>query len=831
MKKEKVHVMHSSHLDLYWIGAQADCLEKGAAIIDDALSRADGDSSFHFMIETARFLEYYADTYPDRLPALREAYERGQIEMAASYTDRLENHFGGESLVRNVLYGRKTIRRILGSDCDLCCHPDLPGFAEQTPQIYKKSGIRYYISARGFKHGARFRWQGLDGSCITMYNIPGHYAYYDVDEIISGFDETKRNIKSDEILMGCSAGDMGQAGTFIAREEGGGRIYDIDDLLHIVGARYPQYEFALANARDVIGRMPKSELVTMQGEYPSRWGHHGSALNVQFYFLDKQVERALTDAEKLTTVCGLLGKQISISFDRHPLRDPGGNNGERRYWDLKFMPDTVAEWIEYAWRLQVTTQDHNFGGVEGAQTEFDRSVYKRAALKIADLMIEKSLAALTTVSRTGSGMVMAVNTLNWARSEIVALPDMNLDPVRDYRAVDIQGNRSPILHCADGWQFLARDIPSFGLKNYRIEQGDCAQEGTAQVVDTAESLIVQNKYYRIGIRKKDGCIESFFDREAQKEWMRGGQALCIAALHDDSLGGSERTVVKEMLDVTTKNVRSVRVSRVDCLITQVQVITEVMDVKVYQTISLPNDKKKMSVSVAYNWPGTPDVQLKMELLRRGEDSKITYGVPYGAQTYGRYLETDSLQFGSDEISYELFNRYREVQGFFTVEEEGSYLTVASNQSAYDFVPGSALVLLARDVRNGAERDYRFTNAGTTSFIFDYTSGKGNWTKTARVPWEQRHPVYVTKGRGSGSELYSDSWIDTQGAGVLTVLAPSMSGAGVQARLYNPTPEKLPLQLKTSLGISPVECINMDGTAAEEPLDTLGGFEIKTITLA
>lgn len=36
MAKTKVFVMHSSHLDLFWIGAQADCLSKGAKIIDDA---------------------------------------------------------------------------------------------------------------------------------------------------------------------------------------------------------------------------------------------------------------------------------------------------------------------------------------------------------------------------------------------------------------------------------------------------------------------------------------------------------------------------------------------------------------------------------------------------------------------------------------------------------------------------------------------------------------------------------------------------------------------------------------------------------------------------
>lgn len=830
MEKTKVYVMHSSHLDLYWIGAQADCLEQGAMIIDKALTRAEKEPTFHFLIETARFLEYYADAYPMRLPALREAFACGQFEMAASYSDRLENHVDGESLVRNALYGRKIIRKVLGIDCDVCCHPDLPGFAEQTPQIYKKSGIRYYLSARGFKTGARFHWLGLDNSSIIMYNIPGHYAYYNVDTVVAAFEETKRTIGSDVILLGCSAGDMGAAGTFVAKVDGKAKVYDIDVFLQEVGGRYPQYAFELANARQVLGNMPKEGLASLRGEYPSRWGHHGSAMNVQFYQLDKQVDRALMDAEKLTTLCAILGKPVSIAMTRHPLRDPGGNGGKRRYWDLEITPDSITGWIEYAWRLQLTTQDHNFGGVEGAQTEFDRIIYKRAALKIADAMIEESLQTLSLLCDAGVDTVTVTNTMNWVRNETVTLPDMEMDAGREYVAIDAEGERVPVVHSADGWQFLARGIPSVGMKSYRVEPGTAPLAAGAQVIDLPETLTVQNTYYCLVVDKRSGVVDSFFDREDQREWMQGGNVLDIVALRDDSLGGSERNAEKETLDTSRKNVRAVRVRRADNLATQIEIITEVLDVKVYQTLTLPNDKKQMTIQLDYNWPGTPDVQLKMALVRRGDESRITYGVPYGAQVYGEYLETDSLRFGNDEISYELFNRYREVQGFFAVEENGSFLSVASNQSAYDFIPGGAYVLLARDVRNGAEQDYRFTNQGQTSFAFVFTTGKGSWTQATRVMWERQHPVYVRSGQGNGKTLCTKSWLDTNGIGVLTVLAPSVDGSGVLARLYNPTPAAMPLRLTTTLGLSVDACVNMDETPADEPIDTLGGFEIKTLRL-
>lgn len=828
MEKTEVFVMHSSHLDLYWIGAQADCLEKGAAIIDEALTRAQREPGFHFLLETARFLEYYAHAYPQRMDALKAAMQSGQFEMAASYTDRLENHVGGEALVRNALYGKKIIKDILGIDCRITCHPDLPGFAEQTPQIYKKSGIDYYLSARGFKNGARFKWQGLDDTDIIMYNIPGHYAYYDVERIIAGFEETKRHIGADFILLGCSAGDMGAAGTFIAKEDGKGVRYDIDDFLQKLNAKYPQYAFALANAHETLERMDKSNLKRMRGEYPSRWGHHGSAMNVYFYELDKLVDRKLGDAEKLTTICSALGMPQQLTMPKHPLKDPGGNGGSRRYYDLEITPCTVQEWIEYGWRLQIITQDHNFGGVEGAQSEFDRVIYKKAALKIADALIEMSTAALTQRIGCARNGVAIINTMNWTRDEIVALPDMQLDENSDYMAVDESGAGRPVVHSGGKWWTRAQGVPSVGIKTFNVQKG-CAQAAQgAQIRDEDASLTVRNAHYEITVDKCTGCLVSLLDLETRSQWAGGGDVLDVFALEDRSLGGSERTADKPQLDRSACNTRSVRVSAANALFVELEIVTEVTDVKIIKTIRLPAHKKQVEVSVRFNWPGTPDVQLKMNLCTRADDSRIVYGVPYGAQKYGDYLETDSLKFGDDEISYELFNRYREVQGFFAVQQEGNYLMTATSQSAMDFLPGGAQVLLLRDVRNGAEQDYRFTNFGPRSYEFVFTSGKGEWEQAAKLPWERQQPMLAKQGDQAETNLTQESFLSTQ-QGVLTVLKTSEETENaIIARIYNPTgaPQTLDWQAMGK-AVQP-KGVNMDESPCAHEPTTLTGYEIKTV---
>lgn len=831
MSRTKVYIMHSSHLDLYWIGAQADCLHKGSIIIENALARAEKEPDFHFLIETARFLEYYAYQNPQRMDALKAAFARGQFEMAACYTDRLENHISGEALARNALYGKKVIREILGVDCRQACHPDLPGFAEQTPQIYKKTGIDYYLSARGFKNGARFLWQGLDDSDIIMYNIPGHYAYYDVQQVISGFEQTKRNIQADFILLGCSAGDMGPAGTFMAKENGKEARYDVADLVKKLNAEYPEYEFELANAYQTLERMDKSSLSHMRGEYPSRWGHHGSAMNVYFYELDKQVDRMLTDAEKLATLCRILNIPQDLKMDRHPLRDPGGNGGGRRYFDLDFTPSSVEEWIEYGWRLQITTHDHNFGGVEGAQTEFDRVIYKQAALKIAEAIIENSLAALTEKLAVGKGCVAVYNTMNWRRDELLRLPEMELKQGEDYVARDKDGVENPVVYHNGAWWLRAENVPPVGAKTFSLHQTRSNSPSAAQTVDGEQTVVIRNAYYEVEVSKKTGCLVRLVDLDTGKNWA-GDDVLDVFALRDDSLGGSERSAQKPELDRSSAHVRSVRASAVNPLFAEITVISEVLDVKLYWRIQLPAHQKRVQVSVSFDWPGTPDIQLKMNLLSRSAESRIVYGVPYGAQEYGKYLETDSLRFGNDEISYELFNRYREVQGHFAVEQEGQYLMTATSQSAMDFVPCGAQVLLLRDVRNGAEQDYRFTNFGPRNYTFAFTSGAGKWEQAALLPWELQQPLLACEGTGGQpAVLQEKSWLSTGDAGVLTVLKSSEEREGeVVARLYNPTSEKAQLHWQVKESAVQAEGINMDESPCADEPSQLKGFEIKTVRL-
>ncbi|GAM74958.1 alpha-mannosidase [Vibrio ishigakensis] len=88
------------------------------------------------------------------------------------------NLVSGESLIRQIMYGRKFTEQYFGQSVDYLWEPDVFGFTAALPQILAKSGVKYIASQKlsqnkvnPFPHHM-FRWQGLDGSEVIMHNFP-----------------------------------------------------------------------------------------------------------------------------------------------------------------------------------------------------------------------------------------------------------------------------------------------------------------------------------------------------------------------------------------------------------------------------------------------------------------------------------------------------------------------------------------------------------------------------------------------------------------------------------------------------------------------------------
>lgn len=835
-ENKNVFIMHSAHLDLFWMGSEATCLEWGSKIIDDAVGFAAKDKDFHFLIETVRFLEYYIDKHPEKKELLKQLALNGQIEFAGDYIDKVENSHDGESLVRNVIYGKKVLKELLGVDTEVCYHPDLPGSAEQTPQILAKSGISYYLAARGFKLGVRIFWKGLDKSRLILYDFPQHYAYYSIEEeVLPYVDEIRKNIDSEDIILSCSAGDLGPANTFSTRENGKWKMVVLSDFIKELNGKNYGLNFKTTGITKALKGMDVTGLKEISGENPSRWGHHASALHARLFLLDKKASAGLMEAEKYSAVCDLLGMPVEFNEPVHPLKHGGYSGGVRKYFDLKFKPSDLKGYIDAGWRYLLVTQDHNYGGVDGAQTQFDRYRYKEAAVTIAEMI--KQLCFDRICSCMGSdGMLFTVfNSMNWMRSEPVYFESDKLDPENNYVAVDNKNNSCPILKTGKGYAFFASGVPSFGYKSFRIEKGISEESSYREIKEDKDSILLKNKYYEISIDKKTGSLSMLKDLELGVDLVKGSGFLTITAYEDKSVSVNDNVVDKPVMDESRLNVRSVSITEDNYLWTKVEIITEICNAKTKIEVVLSHYRKELKFKPTIYWMGIHNLQVKMNLYFNEDFKKIVYGVPYGAQKYGDYLES-SVIFKEDEISTVLYQRYREVEKWFSMESEAAGICLSSSHSAFDFDNTDVSSTLIRTVSNCGEHDVKFLNEGQLEYEFSLSSYKGSWAenKSFITGWEmayplesvERNPDSVPVAKGMPMEL---SFIDTGENGILTVFKKSEHEEGKYiARIFNTTSAEYPLQFRDSLDLKISGACDFNENNMDDRSDRLESYEIKAV---
>ena len=88
----------------------------------------------------------------------------------------------GESLTRQILVGKRYFQSRFGVDVKIGWNPDSFGYNWQLPQIYKKSGMDYFVTQKllwaheftTFPYKL-FWWQAPDGSRLLTY-FPRDYA-------------------------------------------------------------------------------------------------------------------------------------------------------------------------------------------------------------------------------------------------------------------------------------------------------------------------------------------------------------------------------------------------------------------------------------------------------------------------------------------------------------------------------------------------------------------------------------------------------------------------------------------------------------------------------
>lgn len=219
---------------------------------------------------------------------------------------------GGESFIRQVLYGKGYYRKALGVDVTVGWQLDTFGHHAQMPQLLKLAGYQSFWFFRGvadWSVPAEFFWEGLDGSQIPAYWLPHGYAitYFSPKTLPEFTDFIKKQY---EMLTPFSRGQnrVGLAGADVCEPEEHvpamvEKFNQQPDVpFHIKIATPDEYvcaiESEMANKEAVLPVIKGELNPIFQGIYSSR---------IELKQRTRELERLLTTAEKLGVLLGWLG--------------------------------------------------------------------------------------------------------------------------------------------------------------------------------------------------------------------------------------------------------------------------------------------------------------------------------------------------------------------------------------------------------------------------------------------------------------------------------------------------------------------------------------------
>ncbi|NLB38383.1 MAG: alpha-mannosidase, partial [Clostridiales bacterium] len=212
------YAIGNAHLDLAWLWPMAETHRKTARTFAAQLRLLEEYPNYMFLQSQPASYAMCRAHYPELYERVREAIRGGRwIAEGAMWAEPDTNMTSGESLIRQVMHGKRFFQDELGVDSQMLWLPDSFGYSAALPQILKGCGVKYLVTQKifwSYNEGDRFpyhyfTWQGADGTAIDTF-LPTSYTYRtDPKEICEAWNKRVEKRGLDAFLFPFGYGDGG----------------------------------------------------------------------------------------------------------------------------------------------------------------------------------------------------------------------------------------------------------------------------------------------------------------------------------------------------------------------------------------------------------------------------------------------------------------------------------------------------------------------------------------------------------------------------------------------------------------------------------------------
>lgn len=171
-----VNCIGHTHIDVAWLWTLAQTEEKAQRSFATVINLMKQYPEYKFMSSQPQLYQYVKKYAPELYENIKQAVKDGRWEAeGAMWLEADCNLTSGESLVRQILFGKRFMREEFGVDNKILWLPDVFGYSAALPQILQKSGVDKFVTSKiSWNEFNRmpydtFLWEGIDGTEIFTY--------------------------------------------------------------------------------------------------------------------------------------------------------------------------------------------------------------------------------------------------------------------------------------------------------------------------------------------------------------------------------------------------------------------------------------------------------------------------------------------------------------------------------------------------------------------------------------------------------------------------------------------------------------------------------------
>lgn len=469
----EMYAFGHSHLDIAWLWPIEETKRKCARTFATQLHLMEMYPEYKFLQSQPYLYEQTRQLYPELYERICRMVEAGQfIPEGGMWVEADTNITGGESLIRQFLYGKAFFREEFGVNSRLLWLPDVFGYTGALPQILKGCGIDYFTTQKilnpyndcdPFPYNY-FTWRGIDGSEVTAFIHEDYTADTRPKSVMERWNNRRQKEDNESFLYPFGYGDGGAGPT----------------------RHHLEYARRIGNLEGV----PKLRLESPVTFFDEKLEKEGTPVHTYWGEIYFPAHR------------GVYTSQAAIK--------KGNRQGEfalreAEIWSVWNHDHQAAQRLRTLYKALLLNQFHDI--LPGSSIA---RVYETARKEYAQLLKETRQLTRDSLSRgeENRDCITVFNSLSWDRYVDIALPEA-------WSGASVEDGQPLLGQCEPGGIKVRVLVPSMGSRV--LYRADTLPD--SESAQSSDIYCLENKFLRVQLNTL-GELVSVWDKELECQWLR-----------------------------------------------------------------------------------------------------------------------------------------------------------------------------------------------------------------------------------------------------------------------------------------------------------------------